>query len=166
MEDENKLSVFGWLIILIIFAGICYWFSISESSNVTPINVLSILAKSLILSLLFITQLIAYEKNQDSLMTYANVISVILSFETFICNVTNPSVQTLSFAQFLDVLAIILGSVSAFFTFFSLCISISRLIGNEDGELQALKDSLKQNPVTRLMFKQLKQEKPDKKVKM
>lgn len=36
----------------------------------------------------------------------------------------------------------------------------------QTGKLQALKDSLKQNPVTKLMFKQSKQEKHVEKVKI
>lgn len=166
MENENKLSAFGWLIILAIFAGICYWFSISESSSATLINVLNISAKSLILFILFITQFIAFEKEQDSLMAYVNVILLILSFETLMCNSTSLSGHTFNLVVFLGMLASILGGASAVLTLCGLFIYIANLLDPKTGKLQALKDSLKQNPVTKLMFKQHKQEKHVEKVKI
>lgn len=166
MENENKLSAFGWLIILAIFVGICYWFSISESSSATLINVLNILAKSLILFILFITQFIAFEKEQDSLMVYVNVILLILSFETLMCNSTSLSGHTSNLVVFLGMLASILGGASAFLALCGLFIYIANLLDPKTGKLQALKDSLKQNPVTKLMFKQHKQEKHVEKVKI
>ena len=166
MENENKLSVFGWLIILAIFAGICYWFSISESSSATLINVLNISAKSLILFILFITQFIAFEKEQDSLMAYVNVILLILSFETLMCNSTSLSGHTFNLVVFLGMLASVLGGASAFLALCGLFIYIANLLDPKTGKLQALKDSLKRNPVTKLMFKQSKQEKPVEKVKI
>lgn len=166
MENENKLSAFGWLIILAIFASICYWFSISESSSATLINVLNISAKSLILFILFITQFIAFEKEQDSLMTYVNVILLILSFETLMCNSTSLSGHTFNLVVFLGMLASILGGASAFLALCGLFIYIANLLDPKTGKLQALKDSLKQNPVTKLMFKQSKQEGPVEKVKI
>ena len=166
MENENKLSVFGWLIILAIFAGIFYWFSLSASAEPTPINVLNILAKSLVLIVLLIIQLIAIFKDQDSLAIYPNLIALILSFETLIFNVKAFGESGPNLVQFQLMLAIIVGGISAFFALASLICYIAYLLDSESGELQALKDSLAQNPFTKLMFKQHKQEKHVEKVKI
>ena len=166
MENENKLSVFGWLIILAIFAGIFYWFSLPELIEATPINVLNILAKSLILIVFFILQLIAIYKDQDLVATYSILITLILSFETLIFNVKAFNESGPHLVNFQLVLAIIVGGVSVFFALIGLINYIADLLDHESGELQALKNSLAQNSFTKLMFKQPKKEKPVEKVKM
>lgn len=166
MENENKLSIFGWLIILAMVVSICYWFSMHEPINATLINVLSISAKSLILVVLFISQFIAYEKYQNSLFIYLNVITLILSFEILIFNSAGFKEDTVNLPACLATLAIILGGISLIVAFVGLCSYIAELMDPETGKLQALEDLLKQNLITKLMFKQPKKEKPIKNVKM
>lgn len=60
----------------------------------------------------------------------------------------------------------VIGALTVVFNFIQIVQYIAKLMDPETGKLQALKDSLKQNLVTKLMFKQSKQEKPIEKVKI
>lgn len=171
MENKHELSVFGRLIILAIFAGIFYWFSLPVNSEITPINILNILAKCLILIVLFIIVLCTLGNQTYRLFVKSNVAVPILALDSLIANWNNISIMMSKKSEsitpdFYIAMLIALGALSAIFILISIGAYIAELLNPETGKLQALKDSLVQNPVTKLMFKQPKKEEPVEKVKM
>lgn len=171
MENENKLSVFGWLIILAIFAGICYWFSIPVGSELTLVNAFNALLKSLILIILFIIMVIAWNDNQHLWFIQSSIVIHILVSDAIISDWNDILVafhnDYVSLFQGIYIMVLsAIGALTSILNFIKIVQYIVKLMDPETGKLQALKDSLKQNPVTRLMFKQSKQEKPVEKVKI
>ena len=171
MENENKLSVFGWLIILAIFAGICYWFSIPVGSELTLVNAFNALLKSLILIILFIIMVIAWNDNQHLWIIQSSIVIHILVLDAIISDWNDILVAIHSdyvplFQGIYTMVFGITGMVASALSFIKIVQYIAKLMDPQTGKLQALKDSLKQNPVTKLMFKQSKQEKHVEKVKI
>lgn len=170
MENENKLSVFGWLIILAIFASICYWFSIPVGSELTLANAFNALLKSLILIILFIIGFCAWDNNQRLWFIQSSIAIHILVFNAIISDWNGSMLAAfhndyVSLFQgiYISVLSVI-GVIAGVGSLMDIIYHIAKLMDPATGKLQALKDSLKQNPITRLMFKQHKQEKPNKKI--
>ena len=171
MENENKLSVFGWLIILAIFAGICYWFSIPVGSELTLVNAFNALIKSLILIILFIIMVIAWNHNQHLWIIQSSIVIHILVLDAIISDWNGILVafhnDYVSLFQGIYIMVLsVTGALTVVFNFIKIVQYIAKLMDPKTGKLQALKDSLKQNLVTKLMFKQSKQEKPVEKVKI
>lgn len=166
MENKHELSIFGRLIILAIFAGIFYWFSLPESIEETTINILNIFSKSFILFLIFLVHSAALYNKQSRLAIYSNIIALALVSETFIFNNETLNSSTPNSVWILGFSALFVGVVSGAIACIYLGNYITELVNPETGKLQALKDSLAQNPVTKLMFKQPKKEEPVGKVKM
>ena len=171
MENENKLSVFGWLIILAIFASICYWFSIPVGSELTLVNAFNALLKSLILIILFIIMVIAWNDNQHLWIIQSSIVIHILVLDAIISDWNDILVafhnDYVSLFQGIYIMVLsVIGALTVVFNFIKIVQYIAKLMDPETGKLQALKDSLKQNLVTKLMFKQHKQEKHVEKVKI
>lgn len=166
MKNEPKLSAFGWLIILAIFAGIFYWFSLPESIEETTINILNIFSKSFILFLILLVHSAALYNKQSHLAIYSNIMTLVLVSETFIFNSEALNSSTSNSVWVLGFSALFVGVVSGAIACIYLCNYITELVNPKTGKWQALKDSLAQNPFTKLMFKQHKQEKPVEKVKI
>lgn len=169
MENENKLSVFGWLIILAIFTGICYWFSIPVGRELTLANAFNVLLKSLILIILFIIGFCAWDNNQRLWFIQSSIAIHILVFNAIISDwngmlaAFHNDYVSLFQGIYISVLSVI-GVIAGVGSLMDIIYHIAKLMDPATGKLQALKDSLKQNPITRLMFKQHKQEKPNKKI--
>lgn len=166
MENETKLSVFGWLIVLAVIAGIIYWFSLPISIEETAINVLSSLTKSLILSVFFVVHCAALYNKRSLLAIYSSIITFVLVFETFIFNNDAINSSTQNSVWILGFFTLIVGGVSTLIAVICLINYIMELMDPKTDRLQALKNSLAQNSFTKLMFKQSKQEKPIEKVKI
>ena len=171
MENENKLSVFGWLIILAIFAGICYWFSIPAGSELTLVNAFNALLKSLILIILFIIIVIAWKDNQHLWIIQSSIVIHILVLDAIISDWNDILVafhnDYVSLFQGIYIMVpSVIGALTVVFNFIKIVQYIAKLMDPETGKWLALKDSLAQNPFTKLMFKQSKQEKPIEKVKI
>lgn len=171
MENKHELSVFGRLIILAIFAGIFYWFSLPVNSETTPINILNILAKCLILIVLLIIVLCAMGNQTYRPFVKSNIALLILALDSLIANWNNipTALSTKSESvspTFYIAILIAFGAVSAIFILISIGVYIAELLDPKTGKLQALKDLFAQNPFTKLMFKQPKKEEPVEKVKM
>lgn len=171
MENENKLSVFGWLIILAIFAGICYWFSIPVGSELTLVNAFNALLKSLILIILFIIGFCAWDNNQRLWFIQSSIAIHILVFNAIISDwngmlaAFHNDYVSLFQGIYISVLSVI-GVIASVGSLMDIIYHIVKLMDPKTGKWLALKDSLAQNPFTKLMFKQSKQEKPIEKVKI
>ena len=171
MENENKLSVFGWLIILAIFAGICYWFSIPVGSELTLVNAFNALLKSLILIILFIIGFCAWDNNQRLWFIQSSIAIHILVFNAIISDwngmlaAFHNDYVSLFQGIYISVLSVI-GVIAGVGSLMDIIYHIAKLMDPKTGKWLALKDSLAQNPFTKLMFKQSKQEKPIEKVKI
>lgn len=171
MENENKLSVFGWLIILAIFASICYWFSIPVGSELTLVNASNALLKSLILIILFIIGFCAWDNNQRLWFIQSSIAIHILVFNAIISDwngmlaAFHNDYVSLFQGIYISVLSVI-GVIASVGSLMDIIYHIAKLMGPKTGKWLALKDSLAQNPFTKLMFKQSKQEKPIEKVKI
>ena len=171
MENENKLSVFGWLIILAIFAGICYWFSIPVGSELTLVNAFNALIKSLILIILFIIMVIAWNDNQHLWIIQSSIVIHILVLDAIISDWNDILVafhnDYVSLFQGIYIMVLsVIGALTVVFNFIKIVQYIAKLMDPETGKLQALKNSLAQHSFTKLMFKQHKQEKHVEKVKI
>lgn len=171
MENENKLSAFGWLIILAIFAGIFYWFSLPVGSELTLINAFNALLKSLILIILFIIGFCAWDNNQRLWFIQSSIAIHILVFNAIISDwngmlaAFHNDYVSLFQGIYISVLSVI-GVIASVGSLMDIIYHIAKLMDPKTGKWLALKDSLAQNPFTKLMFKQSKQEKPIEKVKI
>lgn len=166
MKNKHELSVFGRLIILAIFAGIFYWFSRTESIEETAINILNIFTKSFILGLIFFIHCTALYNKQRRLAIYSSMMTLVLVFETFMFNNEALDSSTPNLVWLLGITALTAGGISVIIAGVCLCNYITELLDPKTGKWQAFKDSLVQNPFTKLMFKQPKKEEPVEKVKM
>ena len=166
MKNKHELSVFGRLIILAIFAGVFYWFSRTESIEETAINILNIFTKSFILGLIFFIHCTALYNKQRRLAIYSSMMTLVLVFETVAFNIETLNSPTQNLVWVLGIPALAVGGISVIIAGVCLCNYITELLDSKTGKLQALKESLAQNPFTKLMFKQPKKEEPAEKVKM
>lgn len=140
-------------------------------SELTLANAFNALLKSLILIILFIIGFCAWDNNQRLWFIQSSIAIHILVFNAIISDwngmlaAFHNDYVSLFQGIYISVLSVI-GVIASVGSLMDIIYHIAKLMDPKTGKWLALKDSLAQNPFTKLMFKQHKQEKHVEKVKI